>query len=125
MSELQDISDRIAKVGRKIRKLNREMNTLMDRRRLIADKHVIEIWKEKDGNGKPIYSNQRVRSAELNVRLHGDREWLEVSQECNRLGDELQEAIAEANGLQSRREILMLELGAHSLKERSEGRIDD
>jgi len=124
MGELLELTDRIAELERKRRKLGREISRLSDRMRLIADHLYLRIWSEIDESGKRIYSNERVREAELRLRLYEDQEYQELRERLQELEDEHNDLLIELQRLRDRKEALMIESGLLSPRSGGEDRIE-
>jgi len=124
MGELLDLTDRIAELERKRRKLGREISRLSDEMRLIAARHTLEIWQATDESGKRIYSNEKVREAELRLRLHSDPEYQELGGRIQEVEDEHNDILMEIGILRERKEALMIESGLLSPRTGGEDRIE-
>ena len=114
MSELLDLTDQIAELERRRRSLEKEISRLSEKMRLITAKHTLEIWQATDKKGRRIYSNERVREAELLRRLYNDQEYQELKERLEKLEDEHINLLIEIERLRERREILMIESGSRS-----------
>ncbi|MBW2675918.1 MAG: hypothetical protein JRD89_21385 [Deltaproteobacteria bacterium] len=88
-----------------------EISRLSDRMRLITDHLYLRIWSEIDESGKRIYSNERVREAELHLRLYEDQEYQELRERLQEVEDEHNDLLIELQRLRDRREALAVESG--------------
>ena len=122
MSELLDLTDQIAELERKRQSLKKEISRLSGKMRLIAARHTLDIWQATDKKGRRIYSNERVREAELLQRLHNDKEYQELREKLERLEDEYDNLLIEIERLREKREILMIESGLHPQLSEPSGR---
>lgn len=104
--ELLKIIDQMVKIRERIHKISEKRREIRDKQRLIRAKHMKDITMEKNERGKPIYSNQDSRTAEITLRLEKDEEYHELAKKYNELrGEEARLSIV-YNRLADRKAIL-------------------
>jgi hypothetical protein len=105
--ELLQITDDLADLRRRQHEGSRRLSQLQDEMGLIRAQALLDIAQEKDESGKPRYSNQKVRDAELTLRLHKNPQYRMLSTEYSELLDDHQAIYIESSRLQERRVFLM------------------
>ncbi len=89
------------------REIREKMEEIYSKTRVIHAKTVRDIAFEKDAHKKPKYSNERVRRAELSIRLSENQEYQELTAKLDPLRRKDSELAFEWNLLIDKKDLLM------------------
>lgn len=109
--ELRRLVDEVADLERSNHQISIELEDTRSELSMFRAKTLVAISQAKDEHGKPTYSNQKVRDAELIVRLHENENYRNLSKQVKKKTNEQTSIRIELNRLQRRKEIISLELG--------------
>jgi predicted nucleic acid-binding Zn-ribbon protein len=92
LRELREAPERIKSARKAVRQVRELLTAVEEEAKEREYMFRLEISFEKDPNGKPRYSNESVREAELARRKKADPEYRELTQKVKDLTRRLQEA---------------------------------
>ncbi len=104
LESIQKTESEISKHSRKKQRLHGKMN-------VIRSGYIVEIGSNKDEKQKLKFSNERMREAELTLRLHKDSEYVDLKEQSFVLDDEYSELVSEQNKLVDIKLMLMIKMG--------------
>ena len=109
--EYLSIVDEIYRNNTETRKLQRITRKLHSKTQAIRAQYIIDIGTTKDEKGKPVYSNEHLREAELTNRLNNNPEYIGYRDELWAIDGKLDELYVENNKLVDIKYMLMIKLG--------------
>lgn len=109
--EYLSILDEIYRNNTETKKLQRITRKLHSKTQAIRAQYIIDIGTTKDEKGKPVYSNEHLREAELTNRLNNNPEYIGYRDELWAIDDKLDELYVENNKLVDIKYMLMIKLG--------------
>ena len=102
--------DEIHRVDTETKKHQRATKRLHTKIQVIRAKNVVDIGTKKDDKGKPIFSNEHLREAELTIRLNDNPEYIKFRDELWALDEKLDALYIEHNKLIDIKYMLMIKL---------------
>ena len=109
--EYLSILDEIYRNNTETKKLQRITRKLHSKTQVIRAQYIIDIGTTKDEKGKPVYSNEHLREAELTNRLNNNPEYIGYRDELWVIDDKLDELYVENNKLVDIKYMLMIKRG--------------
>lgn len=110
-AEYLAVLDQIRDMNVSMKRNSRERQRVYSKMEKIRATHIVAIGSDKDDKGKLKFSNERMREAELTLRLHADSEYMDLNEkrlEIDEAGDDLR---AEHNRLTDIKYLHMIKLG--------------
>lgn len=109
--EFLSILEDIKRIDVKIKKISRDFRRLRAKMQSISAQCIVDIGSLKDEKGKLLFSNERMREAELTIRLNANTEYVDLREKLWALDEEQDGHVVEYNKLIDMKYMLMIKLG--------------
>jgi len=109
--EYLSILDKIHRNNTETKKLQRTARKIRTKLQDLRAQYIIDIGTKKDDKGKPVYSNEHLREAELTNRLNNNSEYIKLRDELWEIDEKLDVLYVENNKLVDIKYMLMMKLG--------------
>ncbi len=109
--EYLSILEDIRGVDIEIKKNQRRSRRLRSKMENIRAQLIVDIGSLKDEKGKLVFSNERMRGAELTLRSNNNSEYVDYREELWTLEEKLDDLVTEYNKLIDIKYMLMIKLG--------------
>ncbi len=110
-AEYLAVLDQIRDMNIAMTRNSRERQKVYSKMEKIRATHIVAIGSDKDEKGKLKFSNERMREAELTLRLHDDSKYMELHEKRLKIDEAGDDLRAEHNRLTDIKYLHMIKLG--------------
>ncbi len=103
--------EEIRATSKALRSNSRERRKISLRMEKLRAAHIVAIGSDRDEKGKLLFSNEKMREAELMLRLHDDSEYMALHEKRLELDEKGDDLVADHNHLTDLKYLHMIKLG--------------